>query len=111
MPVNTNNYQVYNKYNAQVLIKPLDIKTTRAKVLHCMEKILQIIEVVLAVILIISVLLQQRGSGLGGAFGSNAAAFSTRRGFDKFLYYTTIVTGTLFVLVALATVVVVARQL
>lgn len=89
----------------------LDIQHAPARLLPCMVKILQIIELVIAILMIIIVLLQQRGSGLGGAFGSDGAAYSTRRGFEKFLYYATITLGTLFVLVAIATVAIAARQL
>lgn len=76
-----------------------------------MVKILQIIELVISVILIATILLQQRGSGLGGAFGGESAAYSTRRGFEKFLYWSTIVLGTTFVLIAVIIVAILARQL
>ncbi len=77
----------------------------------CMIQILQIAELAVAIALIVVILLQQRGSGLGGAFGGESAAYSTRRGFEKFLYYATIVLGALFVLIAIASVVVVTHQL
>lgn len=60
--------------------------------------ILPYIQVVLAVLLIVCVLLQQTGASLGGAFGGDnfSAAYHTRRGLEKYLFYTTIVIGTLF---------------
>lgn len=76
-----------------------------------MVKILQIIEVVLAIVLTALILLQHRGSGLGGAFGSDMATFHTRRGIEKFLYYGTIVLGVLFVLTALVNVYLLANVL
>jgi len=69
-----------------------------------MIKILQIIELVVAIALILTIIVQQRGSGLGGAFGSQMAAFYTRRGIEKFLYFATIILGTIFVLLALTTI-------
>ncbi|HLB31994.1 MAG TPA: preprotein translocase subunit SecG [Patescibacteria group bacterium] len=69
-----------------------------------MGQILQIIELVLAIVIILSVLLQQRGSGMGGVFGSEFSAYHSRRGFEKFLYYLTIVSGVLFCATALVSI-------
>ena len=62
--------------------------------------ILPYIQIVLAVLLILCVLLQQTGASLGGAFGGDnfSAAYHTRRGSEKFLFYATIIVGALFVL-------------
>lgn len=51
---------------------------------------------VLAVLLIAAVLIQQKGSGLGAAFGGNNTMFSTRRGIDLMLHRATIVISVLF---------------
>jgi len=64
------------------------------------HKILSIIQIVVAVLLILSILLQQRGTTLGGAFGGESGFFRARRGPEKFLYILTIVLGTLFVVLA-----------
>ena len=61
---------------------------------------LQIVHTFIAVLLIVSVLLQQRGSGLGDAFGADSAVYTSRRGVEKLLFYLTIVFGTAFVLMA-----------
>lgn len=60
--------------------------------------ILPFIQIILAVALIGSVLLQQTGASLGGAFGGDnfSAAYHTRRGSEKYLFYATIVIGILF---------------
>jgi len=64
-------------------------------------KILPYIEIVLSVILILAILLQQSGAGLGGALGGGDDSFHhTRRGFEKFLFYLSIVCGILFALSA-----------
>ncbi len=64
-------------------------------------KILMIVQVVLAILLMASVLLQARGASLGEAWGGSSAFYSTRRGADKTLFIITIVLAVLFVLVAL----------
>ena len=58
--------------------------------------------IVLAVLLITSILLQQRGSGLGGVFGGEGNAFQTRRGVERYLFVFTIVIVVLFLGVAVA---------
>ena len=60
-------------------------------------KVLQIVQMVLAVLLIIAILLQQKGSGLGAGFGgAGGSIVSTRRGVDLFLYKATIVLSIIF---------------
>ncbi|OGH84013.1 MAG: preprotein translocase subunit SecG [Candidatus Magasanikbacteria bacterium RIFOXYA2_FULL_44_8] len=60
------------------------------------EIIYNIIQLVLSIILIIIILLQQKGSGLSGVFGGSSNVYSTKRGVDKILFYTTIVVAILF---------------
>ncbi len=62
------------------------------------------IQIVLALLLIIGIVLQQRGAGLGGAFGGDnfASTFYKRRGAEKFLFNGTIVVAILFVATAIA---------
>lgn len=61
------------------------------------------IQVVLSVLLTAAILLQQRGSSLGGAFGGDnfSATFHKRRGAELFLFRATIVLAVLFVMSAL----------
>lgn len=63
---------------------------------------LTISQLVISVLLIIAVLLQNRGSGLSGAFGGGGEGFHTKRGLEKFLFNTTVVLGVLFILNSLA---------
>ena len=62
--------------------------------------ILPYMQIVLSVLLIGSILLQQTGASLGGAFGGDnfSAAYHTRRGSEKVLFYASIIVGTLFAL-------------
>ena len=55
-----------------------------------------IIQTILAVFLIAAILIQQRGMGLGGAFGGESSAYSTRRGAEKIVFIATIVIAILF---------------
>lgn len=61
-------------------------------------------QIILALLLIAGIVLQQRGAGLGGAFGGDnfASTFYKRRGAEKFLFTATIVVAILFVLSAMA---------
>ena len=61
--------------------------------------------IVISILLIITVLLQQRGAGLGQAFGGESAVYRTRRGAERFLLYLTIVLALLYVISALANVI------
>ena len=58
--------------------------------------ILSIIQVVSAVLLIISILLQNRGTGLGSAFGGEGNVYRTKRGFESVLFKATIVLAVIF---------------
>jgi len=63
--------------------------------------ILTIIQITIGVVLIASILLQQRGGALGSSFGGSGEAYSSQRGFQKKLYWSTIVLGTAFIIFSL----------
>lgn len=67
-----------------------------------LDSILQIITVASAILMIISILLQQRGASLGAGFGSTGELYTARRGIDKNLFEATIVLAVIFVLSILA---------
>ncbi|MBI5369991.1 preprotein translocase subunit SecG [Candidatus Uhrbacteria bacterium] len=71
-----------------------------------MQNILNIVQTVLAVLLIAGVLLQSRGTGLGAAFGGGGNVYRTKRGAEKKLFQLTIIITILFFGVALANVLV-----
>ncbi|KKQ74159.1 MAG: hypothetical protein US94_C0012G0009 [Berkelbacteria bacterium GW2011_GWB1_38_5] len=62
-----------------------------------MNQILLIVQIVVSVILMLAILLQHRGTSLGGAFGGEGAVYRTRRGAEKFLFYFTIAMALIFV--------------
>jgi len=59
-------------------------------------------EIILSILLVVGIVLQQRGASLGGAFGGDnfASTFYKRRGAEKFLFNATIVIAILLVLAA-----------
>ncbi len=60
------------------------------------------IQVVISILLIGAILLQQRGAGMGGAFGdSSQSTYYKRRGAELFLFQASIVLSVLFALTAL----------
>ncbi len=65
------------------------------------ETIYNVIQIVLATALIVSILLQQKGVGLGGVFGGSSNIYSTKRGIDKILFYATIVVAVVFFAISL----------
>lgn len=75
--------------------------------MEIVRTILPYAQIVLAILLTAAVLLQQRGSSMGGAFGGDnfSAAYHTRRGAELFLYRFSIVISILFVASAFLSVV------
>ena len=68
------------------------------------QLILPIIQIILSVLLVTAILLQQRGSGLGAAFGGDSNVFRTKRGVEKMLFYATIGIAVLFFVNAIVTI-------
>jgi len=70
------------------------------------ETIFNIAQAVLAALVIATILLQARGTGMGAAFGGDGNVYRTKRGIEKRLFQATIVFSILFFGVALANVLV-----
>lgn len=66
-----------------------------------MQTYLMIAQIVLSVTLILAVLLQVKGGGLGGIFGQQDSTYRTKRGVEKTLFQLTIVVVVLFVVVSI----------
>ncbi len=64
--------------------------------------ILDIIQVVLAILLTTAILLQARGANVGLAFGGDGSFYRTRRGIEKKLHITTVILAVAFFGTALA---------
>lgn len=64
---------------------------------------LKIVQVVIAILLMLAILLQNRGTGLGSAFGgTGGGVYLTKRGLEKKLFVATIVLAVIFILLSLA---------
>ncbi len=62
---------------------------------------MQIIQIILGLVLIFLVITQSKGTGLGSAWGGGSVGYHSKRGMEKTLFYVTIITSILFVLVSL----------
>ncbi|MDO8600741.1 MAG: preprotein translocase subunit SecG [bacterium] len=61
-----------------------------------MKNIVTIAQLIVSVLLVISILLQQKGAGLSEAFGGDSVVYQTRRGFEKILFWGTVILAVLF---------------
>lgn len=62
------------------------------------KNILSIFQILISFGLIALILIQAKGSGLGSTFGGDAGFYRTKRGFEKLLFYITIIFATLFLI-------------
>ena len=72
-----------------------------------MEKFLDIALIIVSITLVVSVILQSKGGGLGGLTGADTGGvFSARRGIEKTLFRATIVLSVIFFALAIVTVII-----
>jgi preprotein translocase subunit SecG len=68
---------------------------------------LDIALIITSITLIVFVILQSKGAGLGGLTGADTGGiFTARRGIEKVLFRATVIVSTIFFLLAIATVLV-----
>lgn len=67
-----------------------------------MKEFIPLIQIIVSAILIVLILLQQRGQALGSAFGQSESFYSTRRGIQKKIFWATIAFGVIFIALSLA---------
>ncbi|MFC1618214.1 preprotein translocase subunit SecG [Patescibacteria group bacterium] len=60
-----------------------------------------IISIALAAVLIILVMIQNRGAGLSGVFGGDSAVFNQKRGSERIMHIVTIIVAVSFLAAAL----------
>ena len=63
-------------------------------------------QIIISILLIASILLQQRGTGLGSIFGGEGGVFTTKRGIEKWLLIGTIILSSLLLISALLNIVI-----
>jgi protein translocase SecG subunit len=64
-------------------------------------KYINIIQLVAAILLVIVILLQNKGASVGGVFGGEGAVYQTKRGVEKKLFVLTIILSIIFLGTAL----------
>ncbi len=57
---------------------------------------IKITQLAVSILLIVAILLQNRGAGLGSAFGGSGGVYLTKRGLEKKLFLATIVLAVIF---------------
>ena len=62
-----------------------------------METAIKIVTIAAGALLILLILVQQRGASLGAGFGASSELYTTRRGTDKTLHEFTVVVALVFV--------------
>ena len=66
-----------------------------------MQTYLYIAQVIVAIVLIAAIMLQVRGGGLGGIFGTQTGTYRTKRGIERTLFQLTIVLAIIFVVISI----------
>jgi len=66
-----------------------------------MQTYFSVAQIVLSIALILAILFQVRGGGLGGIFGQASTVFRTKRGVEKTLFQLTIVLVVLFIIISI----------
>ena len=66
-----------------------------------MQTYFNVAQIVLAIGLVLAVLLQVRGGGLGGIFGQADTVYRTKRGLEKTLFQLTVALAVLFIVISL----------
>lgn len=67
-----------------------------------MQQYLPLIQIIVSIAFIVLILVQQRGTALGSAFGQEGGFYSTRRGIQQKIFQATVVCAVLFIVLALA---------
>ena len=67
-----------------------------------MKNLIYILQILISVLLMVTILMQQKGSGLGAGFGGEGTIYRTKRGAEKFIFRLTIILAVLFLATSLA---------
>jgi len=65
-------------------------------------KNIQIVQIIVAALLMLAILSQSRGTGLSGVFGGSGNVYRTKRGLEKKLFTVTIILAVLFFSISIA---------
>ncbi|MDX9913391.1 MAG: preprotein translocase subunit SecG [Candidatus Moranbacteria bacterium] len=64
-------------------------------------KFTNVLQIIVSVLLIVSILMQNKGSGLSAVFGGDTGGYYAKRGFEKFLLYFSAVLAIIFIALAI----------
>ena len=67
-----------------------------------MKKIVIFLQIIFSILLVSSILIQARGTGLGSLWGGTGGSYRSKRGAEKILFIATIVFAIFFLLMAIA---------
>ena len=70
------------------------------------QQIISIFQIILGVLLVVLILLQSKGTGLGSTFGGDMGFYGTKRGAEKMLFIFTIIVAIIFFVVSLLEVII-----
>ena len=71
-----------------------------------MKNILLIIQIIISITLILVILIQTKGTGLGTAFGGSGAIYRSKRGIEKLFVYLTVILAFSFFLISVIQVII-----
>ena len=74
-----------------------------------MLRIIIISEIVVAIGLVVSILMQNRGAGLSSSFGGDFGGYYSKRGFEKFLVAFSSVLAVIFIALAIANLIIASQ--
>jgi protein translocase SecG subunit len=66
-----------------------------------MKQIIAASQIVISILLVVSILLQNKGAGLSQTFGGDFGGYYTKRGLEKFLSYFSVALSFLFIVSAI----------
>lgn len=66
-----------------------------------MKSAISLIQIILGVLLVLVIIIQQKGSGMGSAFGMDMGFYRTKRGAEKLLFYATVILSVAFIVSSL----------
>lgn len=72
-----------------------------------MNKIILVSEIIVSILLVVSILMQNKGAGLSGTFGGGmGGGYYSKRGFEKFLTRFSVILAMIFIGLAIASLII-----
>lgn len=65
------------------------------------SQILDTVQIIFALILVVLILIQAKGTGLGSTFGGDSGFYGTKRGAERLTFVVTIIVACIFLLTSL----------